>query len=157
MTEYEELVSNAELNGIKVKEIELQNGKEIGYYKDNKIIINSNMSESQKYCVLAEELGHHYTSYGNILDQDNINNKKQEIKARRWGYEETAGLDKIADAIIHGATNRYEIAETLNITDIYFNKAVQYLRLKYGKTAYCKGIMFYFEPEFGILKTKNLF
>ena len=41
----------------------------------------------KKACVLAEELGHHYTSVGNIIDMEYIGNQKQERQARLWAYK----------------------------------------------------------------------
>ena len=38
----------------------------------------------EKASVLAEELGHYYTTVGNILDQEDAGNRKQEHKARTW-------------------------------------------------------------------------
>ena len=41
-----------------------------GLYSDGTIAISTDMkTDAEKACVLAEELGHHYTTYGNILDQ----------------------------------------------------------------------------------------
>lgn len=156
MNFYESLIDKCYESGISVSEKHFKS-KSNGLWKNRKIAINNAIqTEKEKYCTLAEEYAHYKLTVGNILDQNKIENRKQEIKARRMGYEQTAGLDKIAIAIINGAKNRYEIADKLNVTDEYFTKAVEYLKLKYGKTAYCKGIMFYFEPEFGILKNKTL-
>ena len=41
---------------------------------------------------LAEELGHHYTTVGDILDQTNVSNRKQERLARVWAYNRRIGL-----------------------------------------------------------------
>lgn len=151
MSKYEKLLDEADSDNINVYEYNLKTNKECGYYLDNNIVINSNITSTQKYCVLAEELGHHFTSCGDIRNLTKLENKKQENKARRWGYDKICGLDKIATAIKEGARNRYEIAEKLDVTDEYFDNAIQYLRLKYGCTAKCQGITFIFEPNFAIL------
>lgn len=44
------------------------------------------MTETEKKCIMAEELGHYYTGVGNILDQSSISNKKQEIHGRIHAY-----------------------------------------------------------------------
>lgn len=49
-----------------------------------------------------------------------VNDKKQELKARRWGYKHIVSLEKIIEAIECNCINRYEIAEYLGITDKYF-------------------------------------
>ena len=48
---------------------------------------------AEKACVLAEELGHHYTSYGNMIDMNNLYKiRKQERQARLQGYNRMIGL-----------------------------------------------------------------
>ena len=37
--------------------------------------------ETEKACVLAEELGHHYTTVGDIIDQKESENRKQELNS----------------------------------------------------------------------------
>lgn len=56
--------------------------KDCGYYGDNIAFINKTSTNACKYYIVAEELGHHFTSTGNILDQHNHNNIRQEMKAR---------------------------------------------------------------------------
>lgn len=54
-----------------------------GLYKNNKIIIDSNIeTNSEKTCILAEELGYHFTSHGDIIDQNDTGNVKQELRVR---------------------------------------------------------------------------
>lgn len=44
-----------------------------GLIKGNKIAIRKNIeTQKEKSCVLAEELGHYYTSSGDILDQSKV-------------------------------------------------------------------------------------
>lgn len=64
---YEELLIEADNNNLTVKEKPLPVSK--GRLKGNRIAIRKDMTETEKTCVLAEELGHHYTATGNILDQ----------------------------------------------------------------------------------------
>ena len=60
---------------------------------NNRIAIHKGLSsQSEKACVLAEELGHYHTTYGNILDESDISNRKQELQARAWGYDKQIGL-----------------------------------------------------------------
>ena len=64
---YEELqIENENLN---IQELDLSEVSELkGLYIDGNIAIHNSLSETEKACVLAEELGHHYTSSGNILN-----------------------------------------------------------------------------------------
>ena len=50
----------------------------------NRIAIRTDLTDIEKSCVLAEELGHYYTTVGDILDQSDDGNRKQERRARLW-------------------------------------------------------------------------
>ena len=94
---YENLLNECSNLGINVKEVVLKSSD--GRCKGNRIAINKNLStQTEKKCVLAEELGHYHTTYGDILDQTKIENIKQEIIARRWGYEKLVGIVDIINA-----------------------------------------------------------
>lgn len=148
---YEELLIECTNDGAIVKEKPLKAND--GLCSGNRIAIKSSLTVKEKHCTLSEEYGHYKITYGNILDQKDIRNRKQEIRARRWGYNKICDLEHIADAIINGAKDRYEIADMLDITDEFFDKSIQYMRLKYGVQRVCKGIIFYFEPIFAIGKS----
>lgn len=72
--------------------------------------------------MLAEELGHHYTSYGNILDLNKVENSKQEYKARLMAYNKLIGLKGIIDSFNAGCKTISEIAEYLGITEKFLRK-----------------------------------
>ena len=85
---YEGLLKEAVSLGVYVLEKPLK-GRIKGLYSDNVILISKNLtSDIEKYCVLAEELGHHHTTDGDILDQTSVDNRKQELRARSWAYNE---------------------------------------------------------------------
>ncbi len=63
-----------------------------GLYYNGCIAIEQGLSSNEKSCILAEELGHHYTTVGNILDQSSVSNRKQELRARMWAYNKLIGL-----------------------------------------------------------------
>ena len=63
--EYTDLLIEADTQGLTVKEKRLHAYD--GRIKGNRIAIRIDMPTTQKTCVLAEELGHHHTGYGNIL------------------------------------------------------------------------------------------
>ena len=130
---YEELLDEAVDNNVLVKEVALKS-KSDGLYKDSKIAINkSTLSNvAQKACVLAEELGHHYKTYGNIIDLNNIDNLKQENKARNYAYDKLVGLSGLVKAYLKGCRNLSEIAEYLNVTESFLRDAIKYYSNKYG-------------------------
>lgn len=104
-----------------------------GLYSDNIIWINKKIKNTiEKTCILAEELGHHFTSGGNIFDQSSIVNRKQELKARSWAYEKLIPLSKIVQAQKEGIRNRFELAEYLGVTEEFLQSALDRYKEKYG-------------------------
>ena len=86
-----------------------------GLYKNNCIAIDKYISRREKKCTLGEELGHHYTSAGNILDMRYANNRKQERKAREWGANKVIDFNDFIKAC-NMYDNIYQIAEELEVT-----------------------------------------
>ncbi|QDZ93826.1 ImmA/IrrE family metallo-endopeptidase [Bacillus altitudinis] len=129
--EYHSLLKSATASGIEVYE-EVLSLKTKGLYGDNVIWINRTLSSVEKTCTLAEELGHHFTSYGNILDQTKLKNRKQELRARDWGYKLLFPLEKLIDAQKEGIRNRFELAEYLNVTEQFLEDALKRYKEKYG-------------------------
>ena len=104
MNSYEALLDEACDIGLIVKEKPLQYNN--GRIKGNRIAIRQDINTTtEKACVLAEELGHHHTSVGNILDMDISANRKQERQARLHGYNHLIGLT--------GLINAYELHEQI--------------------------------------------
>ncbi|MBU3146600.1 ImmA/IrrE family metallo-endopeptidase [Clostridium sp. CF012] len=148
---YEELLIEAQDNGIDVIEMNFK-GSLKGLYSENIIAINSKLKTSkEKNCVLAEELGHHHTSFGNILNTKDIRSVKQEKIARNWGYEKLVGIILIIDAYKKGMKNRHEMAEHLNITEEFLEGAISHYREKYGMFHEIDNYVVYFEP-FGVME-----
>jgi Zn-dependent peptidase ImmA (M78 family) len=148
---YEELASEAQIQGIDIVEIKFKGGHK-GLYGDNIIAIDKKIdTDKEKTCILAEEIGHHYTTYGNILDQTSTSNRKQEKRARNYAYEKLITLNKIIEAYNNRVKNRYELAEFLNVTEDFLQYALDHYKNKYG-VCYVKGdYTIYFEP-LGVLR-----
>lgn len=125
-----------------------------GLYVNGNIAIEKNLTTTEKACVLAEELGHHYTSSGDILDLSDTGNRKQELRARMWAYRKAFDLCDLISAYKHGYRNRYEIAEYLEITEQFFDDAIKAYKQKYGICATFDRYIIYFEP-LGILELYN--
>lgn len=128
---YEALLKEADSHQLIVKEKPLirNNGLIIG----NKIAIRKDIdTEIEKSCVLAEELGHYYTSSCDILDQSKPENRKQEHRARLWAYNKMITMDKLANAKKSGCRNRYEIAEYLDVTEEFLQEAIDSYKEIYG-------------------------
>lgn len=105
-----------------------------GLYSDGNIWINKHIeTRAEKACVLAEENGHDYTSFGDILNQqDSVMNQKQELLARQWGYEYLIPLDSFILAHQAGVRTRYELAEFLGITEEYLMASIERYNQRYG-------------------------
>lgn len=128
--EYDALLDEANAEGISVKERPFKTYD--GRLKGKDIYLRKDMNTTEKTCVLAEELGHHYTTVGNILDMESIQNRKQERQARLHGYNRLIGLAGLIEAYEHGCRNRYEIAEFLEVTDEFLEDCINCYRDKYG-------------------------
>ena len=151
MNSYEILLSEASEYGLIVKEKPLKYNN--GRIKGSRVAIRQDLSTSiEKACVLAEELGHHYTTYGNILDQSDTSNRKQELRARAWAYNKQIGLLGLIRAYEHGCRNRFEIAEYLEVTEEVLEECLIFYRNKYGVCANIDNYVVYFIPNLVIMK-----
>lgn len=120
MNTYEKLQEAACKDGIEVVDYPFESKRIKGLYCDGTIAIRDNIdTTTEKACVLAEELGHHYTSVGNIIDMEYIGNRKQERQARLWAYNQNIGLFGLIRAYEHGCKSRYEIADYPTAITIY--------------------------------------
>ena len=114
-------------------------------YGEN-IAIEESLTQTEKACVLAEELGHHYTSVGCIRDQTDLANRKQERQARLWGYNKLIGLMGIVRAFNAGCQNQYEIADYLDVTEEYLQECINCYQSKYGICTTVDNYVIYFVP-----------
>ena len=148
---YEALLAEADSHGLVVKEKNLVASD--GRIKGNKIAIRKDIDTvSEKSCVLAEELGHYYTFSGNILDQKDTMNRKQEYRARLYGYNLKIGLIGIIQAYEHGCRNLYDMAEFLDCTEEYLCEAIDCYESKYGNFIRIDNYIVYFIPKLAVMK-----
>ena len=151
MNAYEALLDEACDIGLIVKEKPLQYNN--GRIKGNRIAIRQDINTTtEKACVLAEELGHHHTSVGNILDMDISANRKQERQARLHGYNHLIGLTGLIRAYEHGCANRYETAEYLEVTEEFLEECISCYREKYGVCKIVDNYIIYFIPNLAVFK-----
>lgn len=148
---YEEMqILHDDLNIVEMDLSEVSGLK--GLYVNGHIAINAKMSDIEKACVLAEELGHHYTSVGNILDMTSAANRKQEHQARLWAYNKQIGLTGLIRAYEAGCTNRYETAEYLEVTEEFLEECIQCYQDKYGECKIVDNYTIYFIPHLAVFK-----
>lgn len=118
-----------------------------GLYCDGVIAVSNRLeTKAEEAVILAEELGHHLTAGGVILDQSRVLNRKQEMRGRAWSYNRLIGLYGIIRAYRHGCRNRYELAEFLDVPEQFVSEAVDFYREKYGLCTVVDNYTIYFEP-----------
>lgn len=134
--------------------LDLANNEEIEIYYTDKIaddikglyinrqglkiisLLNSLKQNNAKLIeILAEELGHHFTSVGNYVSSKNsYKNKilidKTENKALKWACEFLITEEEIIHVINSHATSVYEIAEELQVSINFLLKRLEFLSKK---------------------------
>ena len=88
---------------------------------------------------------------GNITDQKETENRKQERRARVWAYNEMISLSDLVDSYKDGCRSRYEIAEHLEVTEKFLQECLDYFHEKYGLCTKQDNYLIYFEP-LGVLE-----
>ncbi len=144
---YESLLNHSFENYIDVYEEPIKGGIK-GLYSNNVIWLNKILlnTSAEKASVLAEELGHHHTTVGDITDQSKLSNRKQELRARIWAYEKAVPLYKIVQAHQQNIRNRFEFAEYLEVTESFLDAALIRYQDKYGLAVDYGNHTIYFDP-----------
>ena len=149
--DYEALLDEAHQEGLIVREKPLKYNN--GRIKGKRIAIRKDIeTNTEKACVLAEELGHHHTSVGNILDMNDMRNRKQERQARLWGYNKMIGLTGIIKAFRAGCQSCHEMAELLDVTEEYLQECIDCYRDKYGVCTEVDNYIIYFIPRLAVME-----
>ncbi|GAB0330044.1 hypothetical protein JPSP49_09450 [Staphylococcus pseudintermedius] len=117
-----------------------------GLYYNGTIYIREDMSDYKKHETLAEEIAHHKITYGDILDQSNMLNKKFEIKARRLANESVITLQGLINAFNYGVQNIFELALYFEVTKAFVLDTIQHYKQKYGLSVSYGGYIIKFEP-----------
>ena len=150
MDKYEQLI--AQETDVRVVE-KVFKSRARGLMKGRKIAIRKDIPTSaEKACVLAEELGHYHTTVGNILDPTKPSNRKQERRARLWGYNNMIGLYGLVNALENGCKSKHEVADYLEVTEEYLENAIKCYREIHGLYAKADNYIIYFEPSLKIIK-----
>lgn len=142
---YETLIKEADTEGLTIREKPLLGND--GRIKGSQILIRENMSSKQKACVLAEEMGHYYTTVGDILNQSNSENRKQEHRARLWAYNKKIGLSRLIKAYKAKCNTLYDISEFLDVSEDFLQEALEYYREIYGTGTMVDKYFIQFEPN----------
>ena len=150
---YELLLKESDSAGLIVKEKPLKYND--GRIKGRRVAIRKDLkTTTEKGCILAEELGHYHTSTGDILNQNDVSNRKQELRARAWAYDKMIGLNGIISAYKHGCRTKYDIAQFLDVTEDFLSDALQYYKSKFGICTKIDNYIIYFEPTLGVFELR---
>lgn len=81
------------------------------------------LNNHKKYkSLLSEELGHHFTSNGNLIKipknyYEKLSNSKKEIKARRWAADYVISNNDFINALNNCISNIYNMSEYFDVTE----------------------------------------
>lgn len=129
---YDYLLTLAEEEDVTVAEIPFKSNAK-GLCHGNIIGISNKIeTQAEKSCVLAEELGHYFTGCGDIINQSDISNLKQEMLARKWAHNYLIEIQDIIDAYKEGCHSIFEVAEFLNVTESFLSEACETFYKTYG-------------------------
>lgn len=84
--------------------------------------------------ILSEELGHHFTTQGNLLEpskdySEKLYKNKKEYLARKWASNFLISDAEFVQALLSSISNKYEMCEYFNITyEILENKIKSILK-----------------------------
>lgn len=123
-----------------------------GYYCDGVIAIKDRLSPHEKKCILAEELGHHFTSAGIIIDLENIRSLKQEHTARKWAVNKLVPIQAFIQAFEDRRLNKFDIMEDLGITEEFLDYSIQYYRDRFGTFVKRDNYIITLDPTVAVIK-----
>lgn len=150
---YDFLLNEASKEGIFIDESISLTEELKGLYIDGNIALSKHLNTTnEKKCILAEELGHYHTSYGDITDLSIASNRKQELVARAWAYNKLINLNDLISAYIQGCQSRYDIASYLEVTEEFLLDFLEYLKCKHGTHIEVGKYTIFLDPELGIFK-----
>ena len=147
---YDELLTEMEKKNCRIHEMHFKSAAK-GLCIDNDVFISKSLvGDTERKCILAEELGHIMTTQGNILDRSKAENQKQELQARAYAYDLLIGLDGLLLAYGKHCRQSDEFADFLDVTIPFFEDALAYYGRKYGERVKYKGHEINFLPYFFI-------
>ena len=132
---------------LKFHEFDLSSINLKGLYFDDYILLDKSIeTTAERTCILAEELGHYYTTTENILDQGLLHNQKEELKARRWAANKLIDPNRFVDAFKVGVRNRWELSEFLGLTEEFIEESLVHMKAFYGEVVAINEYRIHFDP-----------
>lgn len=152
MVTYEELLIEADNENLNVYDDYELTGNLKGLYYNGSIAIRKDLTVREKKCVLAEEIGHYKTTYGDILDQRNVHNRKRERKGKIYAYDRLIGMGGLIECYHECVSSTYEMTEVLDVTEEFLNEALAYYTGKYGTGVDHKEYYIQFIPYITVIR-----
>ncbi|WP_186430914.1 ImmA/IrrE family metallo-endopeptidase [Clostridium sp. BSD9I1] len=143
MKNLEQIYEIIEEEGILLEEVNLTYKYIEGIYLKlpglpSTIGINKSICNNSKklLSVLAEELGHHFTSFGDLTTEcftysDEIKLSKQEKKARLWAANFLISDEEFVQALSYDITSLYDLSEHFYVTE-------EIIRYKFYSISICE-------------------
>lgn len=144
MERYEELL--IKYNHLLINDCYKLPGNFKGFYDNGVILIDKSLPKAKKLEVLAEELAHHEITYGNIVNQKDVQNRKYELKARRLANETLISLEGIINAFLQGTHNLYELADYFEVSESFVLQTLNHYKQKFGHSTRYDKYVIQFEP-----------
>lgn len=91
---------------------------------DYRLIDNS----AEERCAAAHELGHNARSAFYTRDDPKYIKQRCENKANKWAIKKLIPKDELMDAIAHGITEAWELAEYFDVTQKFMELAMWYYK-----------------------------
>lgn len=135
LTKRERLINLAEQCGIIVLETIPDNAPNDGLYfayQDQPIILMKNSLPDQQFIlVLAEEIGHCASTYGLVVELNNVQLVKSENYGRAWAIEFLVPICQFAFAsIVNGCKTAGDYAEVFDLDEGFVSDAIAYYKRK---------------------------
>jgi len=135
MTQYEHLEQLAHSHGVLINLLILQEDDPLdGYYISmpdgcSVVLINRHRDLAHRTAALAEELGHHFRSVGDLRSLASVENRKSELAGHAWGIDALLPLPELETQLQNGNGTAWELAEACDLPPEFIEEAASF-RLK---------------------------
>ena len=154
VTKYEKFLDRIHREHVRYREEEIAfpvNGLYIrGRRRRPLVVVRESLSSDEKLCVAAEEMGHHFTSSGNLLYVTPREYERQEWRAKKWAYENLVKLDDLGAAYTAGYRCLHSMAFRLDVSSEFLEDAILFYRDLYGVEHHTRRYTFQFIPTFSV-------
>ena len=136
MTKFEQLLQHAYDLGVEVTEDKHLPPPFRGLYlRDGRggsqIVLRAGLAESERACVLAEELAHHEQGAGDLRTMGYVALSRQETRAIAQAITLLVPLEELMQAVRSGVHSAAELGEALGVSPEFVPYVVAYYRAKY--------------------------